>query len=98
MSGRDWADVEIPPQADLVPLVERALSDLGGEATRDQITLRALELGRFSVAQLTQLAHSRPKRTQYGTELRYRLSWAITAAHRQGTIEQVSRARWRLAG
>ena len=87
---------DLPQARQLADLVVRSLEDLGGQAHRHDITAKALEIGRFSRAQLGEPTHSRSKRTTYPTELHYRLSWAITHAHNNGDIERVERSIWRL--
>lgn len=87
----------MPSSRSLVPVVERALQELGGRAHRTEIRDRAKQLGAFSPEQLAEPTRSLGKRRQYASEIDYRLSWALHHCHKDGTIEKLGRGYWRLS-
>jgi Mrr N-terminal domain len=89
---------DIPSARSSVEHVVRALETLGGRAERGAIKEKALELGRFSQAQLAEPVHAISKRASNPSELHYRLGWAISHAKNAGLIEPVERGWWRLSG
>jgi hypothetical protein len=89
-------NVDLPQARELADLIVRALERLGGQARRNLMIDTALEIGSFSAAQRAEPTHSVSKRQAYPTELHYRLSWAITHAHKNGDIERVEPSVWRL--
>lgn len=90
-------ETDLPQARHLADLVVAALTQLGGQAHRREITAKALEIGRFSDAARAEPTHAASKRDTYPTELHYRLSWAITHAHNNGDIERVKPGVWRLS-
>jgi restriction endonuclease Mrr len=90
--------IEYPHRDALKALLERALGDLGGRAHRSDLVKRAIELGNFSTEQLSEPTHSLGKRKEYRSELEYRLSWALTYARKDGTVEKVGGGYWQLVG
>src|SRR3954451_15697912 len=90
--------VEMPTITSLQPLIERALTDLGGHAHRTAIRDRVKRIGKFTKEQLAVPTHSLGKRRQYASEIDYRISWALYHCHRDGTVMPGdARAYWRLA-
>ena len=98
MSSHPRDQDDMPTQHSLKPLIVRALRECGARAHRRRFLARAKQLGAFSRAQLEKPTHSLGKRRQYATELDYRLSWALTALHKDGTVAKLGNGYWRLAG
>lgn len=84
----------IPPIRTCKAAILEALRELGGQGTRAEIVDLAERLGRFSDAE--RRTPPPPTKSQYHSYLAYCLSWAITALRRDGAIERVGRAVWRL--
>jgi restriction endonuclease Mrr len=74
-----------------------ALRQLGGSARREQIRERALEIARFTAAELAWPAPE-AGREKYNTLVEHQLSWALTDLKRKGLVENPARGTWRLAG
>jgi hypothetical protein len=86
--------VQLPKAAEYRELILTALQDLGGRASRDALTSRALELGHFTEAQLA--VPPPPSHPQYASQIAYRFSWAMTDLKRAGRIENPERSVWAL--
>lgn len=85
------------PSRDLVrSLVMEALEQLGGEARREEIVDRAVEIGGFTEAQLS--VPPPPSHLRYGSLISYWLSWALSENKKRGFLENPSREVWRLSG
>jgi len=89
------AEAQLPTAVRLAPLVLRALEELGGVASNDQIE-------KFVVTHL-RLTHEQAS-TPHGlpgesgrTELGYRIAWARTKLRREGKIVNRSKGVWALA-
>lgn len=65
--------VEVPTFKDLMWPTLRALDDLGGSGTIQEIVAKVLELGSYTEEQLQRLHRNGPD-----TEIEYRLAWART--------------------
>src|SRR3954447_16904493 len=70
----------------------RALSELGGEATRAEITLQARAVGDFTPRELA--APGPPKQA---SRVEFELSWALTHLKREGLLLNPRRSVWALA-
>lgn len=69
----------------------RALEELGGSGTIQEIYAKVVELGAYSEEQL-----ERPHRNGPETELEYRLAWARTYLKGGGAIDNSRRGVWSL--
>src|SRR3982750_828559 len=74
------------------PLI-RALQELGGSGSTEEIYDKIMELERFPDDVLSQL-HNPEKSNQ--TEIAYRLAWARTYLKKYGALENSSRGIWSL--
>jgi hypothetical protein len=88
--------IRLPERTALEALMVEALAALGGRAHRRAATERAIELGRFSDAQL-RLPPPASKSTQYPSQLEYQLDWALNALLRQGRVRRLGVGEWALA-
>ena len=86
---------ELPQARSLVPLIVRALEQLGGQAPRGAIIDRALELGDFTPGQRAVPSRHTRAKAQQPSELHHRLGWAISHAKNAGAIESVRMGVWR---
>jgi hypothetical protein len=84
--------VPVPARRDDIPDKEtchdaiiRSLESLGGEAYRDDVIARALELGSFTPEQMA-VPPPPSKDGIYPTYVAYRLSWALTELRRDGVV------------
>lgn len=78
----------------MVPLL-RALKDLGGSGSIEEIYDKVVELEKFSDDALSQM-HDPEKSNQ--TEIGYRLAWARTYLKKFGALENSTRGIWSLKG
>ena len=69
----------------------RALDDLGGSGTIQEIVAKVLELGSYTEEQLQRLHRNGPD-----TEIEYRLAWARTYLKFGGAIDNSRRGVWSL--
>lgn len=74
------------------PLI-RALKELGGSGTIDEIDSKVVEIARLSDEQL-EVLHNPDKGSQ--TEVEYRLAWTRTYLKKYGILENSSRGVWAL--
>ena len=82
------SSIELPSNADLIPVVVAALTTMGGSGTNDQIraeVIKALDLS----PEVVQTIHSGAR-----TELEYKLAWARTLAKQKGLISSTGRMMW----
>jgi hypothetical protein len=86
--------VPLPARAVCRCLILEALTELGGRATRRDVTDRALQLGGFSDDQLA--VPPPPSHPQYANQIEYRLSWAMTDLKRIGEVVNPERGIWAL--
>lgn len=86
--------VPLPARAVCRRLILEALTELGGRATRRDVTDRALQLGGFSDDQLA--VPPPPSHPQYANQIEYRLSWAMTDLKRIGEVVNPERGIWAL--
>jgi hypothetical protein len=86
---------DIPDKETCDDAIVRSLESLGGEAYRDDIIARALELGGFTREQLA-VPPPPSKVGIYPTYVAYRLSWALTELRRDGVVDVVAPTRWTL--
>jgi hypothetical protein len=89
------ADTQLPDGATLERLMLDALKALGGRAQRQAIKRKALELGRFTRAQLA-IPAPPSKRGQYPNRLSYLLDWALNALKRQQRVRRIGPGEWEL--
>ena len=92
MSSSLPKSAEIPSVKTLAPAVEKAIRELGGEATLQEIeeaVIRDLGL----TTNQTECLHSPDTKR---TELDYRLAWTRTRLRRDGIIDRVGRGIWAL--
>lgn len=83
--------VEVPTFKDLMWPTLRALDDLGGSGTIQEIVAKVLELGSYTEEQLQRLHRNGPD-----TEIEYRLAWARTYLKFGGAIDNSRRGVWSL--
>lgn len=83
--------VEVPTFKDLMWPTLRALDDLGGSGTIQEIVAKVLELASYTEEQLQRLHRNGPD-----TEIEYRLAWARTYLKFGGAIDNSRRGVWSL--
>lgn len=81
----------VPPYSDLLWPTLRAVRELGGSGSIDEIVERVLKEGNFSEEQQSVLHGDGPQ-----TELEYRLAWARTYLKGMGLLVNSQRAVWSL--
>ena len=81
---------DLPANAELIPFVVGALTNLGGKATNDQIRVEVIKSMNLP-PELVNKMHSGTR-----TELEYKLAWARTLAKQKGIIESSGRMTWKL--
>jgi Mrr N-terminal domain len=85
-------DDVLPSVAGLRPLVLAALRDAGGTSTTASLRGRVERLGDFSAAQLSRRHGPGP-----GSELHYRLRWALVDLRRRGVVHRSAPRTWSLS-
>jgi restriction endonuclease Mrr len=83
---------ELPSLAALRVLVISALEGAGGEATNAQIRSRVEQRGAFTPEQL-----ARRHGSGRGSELHYRIRWALVDLRRRGSIERRGPGVWAIS-
>jgi hypothetical protein len=91
----DIADTELPDRESLQSLTLRALTDLGGRATRTAIMEQAHAIGKFTPEQLA--VPPPPSHQNYASKVDYLLSWSLTENKSNGLMENPQRGIWMLA-
>lgn len=87
------AQINVPTFQDLMNPIVRALKDLGGSGTIEEIDSKATEIAKVTDEQL-EVLHNPEKSSQ--TEIEYRLAWARTYLKKYGVLENSSRGVWAL--
>jgi restriction system protein len=87
------SEVNIPTFDRLMNPLIKALKELGGSGTIDEIDSRVAEIARLSDEQL-EVLHNPDKGSQ--TEVEYRLAWTRTYLKKYGILENSSRGVWAL--
>lgn len=92
MGSESTSRSTLPTQAELKEPILRALRELGGVASNDEIAEHVVAAMRLSVEQCNARRGSAGSRT----ELAYRLAWARTRLKQAGMIAQDGPKRWKL--
>jgi restriction system protein len=71
-------------------LTLRALRELGGEASRREVTQRALKLGRFSHRQLSVPS----PHAQFESKVHHRFAWTFSQLKAVGAVKNPTRGIW----
>ena len=85
------ANSSLPSVTALRSLVTQALKQSGGKATTAELRARVELLGGFTPAQLADRHGDSP-----GSELHYRLRWALVDLRRRGVVTRVAPRTWSL--
>lgn len=82
------SEIDVPTFGRMMNPVIRALKDLGGSGTIEEINRTASEIAGFTDEQL-EVLHDPDKGGQ--TEIEYRMAWARTYLKKYGLLENSSR-------
>ena len=81
----------VPPIAELIGITFKALKELGGSGTNDEIFNKVVEIENFSDNVLNKTRKGK-------SEIAYHIAWARTALRVNGIIENVGRSVWAISG
>lgn len=85
------AETEVPTHKELLNPLLKALHELGGSGSIDEITQTVIEEEDISDA-VAEVLHNPEKSSQ--TELEYRLAWSRTYLKKYGVLDNPSRGVW----
>lgn len=88
------AEVDVPTFDELMNPLIKALKDLGGSGTIEEIDNKVIEVADLSDEQ-TEVLH-KPEKGSGQTEVEYRLAWTRTYLKKYGILENSSRGVWAL--